>query len=282
MRPRLECCYFPPATALDDEQWPRMARVLAHTAAQHCSHWDVTIETIAPGPMPSLSQKPAHETNAQKTADWCARVEQAPDGTRILLIDADTFILRPLDDIWDQPFDLAYTVRTWARPSAFPLNGGVVFLVVSDVVREFMRRWRDETKRMLIDQEHHRIWVRAFGGLAQAALGCILERDDHGVTLRALPCCEWNCEDSAWQWFDPARTRIVHVKSALRRAIFSVGPTRPELRPLMSLWRSLERAAARGKPDALVIPERHQGSIADAHSRAAAIARRRATARGPV
>lgn len=63
------------------------------------------------------------------------------------------------------------------------------------------------------------------------------------VNLIGIPCREWNCEDSAWNAFDPGRTRIVHVKSALRRALFdrtAEDMARPGVARLVEMWRGLE------------------------------------------
>lgn len=50
-------------------------------------------------------------------------------------------------------------------------------------------------------------------------------------------------EDSAWESFDPRKTRIVHVKSALRRAIFdgkAEDMARPGVQRLVEVWKGLE------------------------------------------
>jgi hypothetical protein len=237
MNPRLISCYFGKGAG---DQWPRLARVLAHTAAEHCPGWDVDITRITPPPMKSAIGRISHVHNTQKMECWAQAVLNAPAGAQVLLIDADTMILRSIDDVWDQPFDMAYTTK----PSRFPFNSGVVFFRVSPAVREFVERWRAENRRMLGDGKHHQVWRSKYGGINQAALGYMLDSDIAAhLQLVKLPCLEWNCEDSSWSQFDPAVTRIVHVKSALRRAVFRIGPTPTKLRPLMKRWRQLEEAA---------------------------------------
>ena len=171
---------------------------------------------------------------------------EAPLGDRICLIDGDTFFVNGIDDVWDRDFDLAYTVRDFI----IPFNGGVVFVRVTPRTQEFMERWRQVNAAMYHDVSYHMKWKEKYGGLNQASFGCLLE-DGHGLDLLTLPCTEWNCEDSCWGAFDPARTRIVHVKSGLRRLIFQgdVGPpqepwwTNDDLMPLARRWHALERAA---------------------------------------
>jgi hypothetical protein len=243
--PRLVGCYFAP-NDLEGARWERMAAVLQLTAAQHCQAWDVSIEKIKPRRMKSARGSDANVANAQKLEHWTAAVQAAPDGTEMLLVDVDTFIVRELDSVWRIPFDLAYTVRT---PGAYmyPINAGVVFLRVSDRVRRFVERWRDEDNRMLADRGYHDPFYRKYGGINQASFGKLLDDDvaqELGVELAPLPCAEWNCEDSAWHSFDPTVTRLVHVKSALRMATFAIGPNTPRTKPLVNMWRGLDRAAA--------------------------------------
>jgi hypothetical protein len=147
--------------------------------------------------------------------------------------------LRPLDDIWGRSFDLAYTIRE-NHPT--PLNAGVVFLRTSERMRAFMRAWRDRTQAMLDERGPLTLtWRRKYGGIAQGALGSLL-KTPHELKVIKLPCREWNCEDSAWQAYDPQATRILHVKSTLKRAVFGTLAPPAHLKPLMARWRELEAA----------------------------------------
>ena len=245
MIPRLEACYF---GGDPTGQWCRMVRVLTHCAAQHCATWDVQIRHIIPPLLKSALGIASHVENTQKMEHWHHLVSTAPDGAQLLLTDADTMILRPLDDLWDREFDLAYTTKE----SRFPFNSGVVALRVSPEVRAFVAAWRDENLRMLGDGQHHQEWRRRYGGINQASLGCMLEQGErYGVRLGTLPCREWNCEDSSWAAFDPHVTRLVHLKSSLRKALFHRGYLGhlAQLRPLITIWRQLEHEAlAAGRP----------------------------------
>lgn len=234
--PRLEACYFGP-----DRVWARMAYVLAHTAAQHCPGWRVHVERFDPKPLHHRQDSQMAIDNTQKLDRWAEIVEASDDGDRLLLIDADTMIVRPLDPVWDLEFDVAITARQFGGLG--PLNGGVVFLRISPHVKAFFRSWRDVNDRMFHDYlGFHREWKKQYGGMNQAALGYMLKRQPPALRLIELPCQEWNCEDGAWQSFGPT-TRIVHIKAALRHAIFYGSMTYQYLRPLVSLWREAELSA---------------------------------------
>jgi hypothetical protein len=237
--PRLIACYFGAGAG---DQWPRLARVLRHTAGRHCPGWQVQVVALPP---PRGGEDPAYLANTVKLEHWYEAVKTAADGECLLLIDVDTVILRPLEDVWNRPFDLAYTIKAHAH---FPFNAGVVFVRASNRVRAFLAAWCGENRRMLTDRRWHQAWRRKYGGINQAALGCVLKSPlANTLTFAQLPCPEWNCEDSSWQYFDPAVTRIVHLKSALRRTVFKIGAPAARLRPIAKIWRQLEQEAA-GSP----------------------------------
>lgn len=241
MTPRLEACYFAGAGGTDDQadRYERLAKVLEHTARHACPGWEINVERLEPPEYSAASGNPSHVWNTQKLEHWLRRVLEAPAGAQVLLIDGDTVVLRPLDPVWDLEFDVAYTVRERGR---LPLNGGVVFLRVSDRTRAFMQSWWDANLRFLGDNVEHTPWRKRYAGINQAALGYVFEKVDHGCAIRQLLCSEWNCVE--WDRYDPAVTRIVHVKSGLRRAVFDLpggAGYRPKLMELVKLWKKLER-----------------------------------------
>ncbi len=237
--PRLEACYF--GTQRQD-QWTRMATVLRFTAAHHCPGWAVNVCKVTPASRRSARASDSNVANMQKMDVFRRVVLEAVDGEQLLLIDTDTMILRSLDDVWDETFDLAYTTKPGAR---FPFNAGVMFLRISDRVRRFMEAWWEENERMLHDKRYHLQFLPKYGGLNQAALGALLHRQALAdLSVLQLPCVQWNCEDSAWGVFDPARTRIVHLKAELRKAVFRRGGGWPaSLTRLADLWRLNEARA---------------------------------------
>jgi hypothetical protein len=246
--PRLVACYFRGVDRAD--RWPRLAGVLAFTATRHCPTWTQAIAALPPPGFVHDANARLFQANTLKLEHWRDQVLGAADGDRMLLIDADTVILRPLEDVWGWPFDVAYTTKA-IPPSArvrnvdrFKFNGGVVFLRVSAATRRFVTLWADENRRMLEDPKRHGPWLSRCGGINQAAFGKLLHEGALAdLQLHELPCAEWNCEDSTWAAFDADRTRILHIKSDLRGACFLRYRETPELDPLRKLWQGLDRQA---------------------------------------
>lgn len=239
--PLLYGCYF--GLGLQ-RQWPRLARVLVAAATRHCPEWTVRVDSLPP-PKPVPRASPGHVANTHKLDRWCEVIAGAAAGDRVLLVDVDTVVLRSLAPIWDQTFDVAYTIRP--DGTRFPINAGVVAVQVNPRSRAFLTAWRDENRRMLADPARHLPWRKRYGGINQSALGAVLASPAaRQATLVQLPCVEWNCEDSTWASFDPAVTRILHVKSQLRLAIFQGVSGAARWKSLIAIWRAHERALDAG------------------------------------
>ncbi len=224
MTPTLVACW-------DGELYKRFADVLKATAAKHCSTWNV-----------QLSHVKMKVNQASKLAHWVKAVDAAPDGTPMLLMDADTMILRSLDDLWERPFDIAYCVRNPAW-SKWPNNAGVVAVRASCSVRAFLHEWlQRELPLLKTTGPTRKAWLSRYGAVEQAALEQTLANSS--LQIERLPCVEWNCEDSSWAHAD-GRTRIVHLKGAMRAAIVGrvVSPTRRgQIGPLLGRWIAVDRS----------------------------------------
>lgn len=239
MKPIVAAGFFPNGGNDPIRQYERMARVLEHTLAVHCARWDRRVEEFSIDLKASRPMDDSYVWNTQKMLFWSRLVDETPDGAELLLLDADTIVLRPLDDLWAHQFDLAYTTKENTR---MPFNTGVLALRLSPAIRAFHDRWVTEQLKMLRDQAFHVQYRHKYGGIHQAALGYLFERGDaKHLNVLKLPCAEWNCEDATWRQFSADRTRIVHVKSGLRSAVFGRGPCHAHLQPMVNLWRRLER-----------------------------------------
>lgn len=241
MRPVSRVLYACVFTGRETGSFPRMARVLEHSARQQCLGWTINIEHLAFDGRVPPSGMLVHAHNTQKLERWVSVTEAWPDGTELLLLDSDTCILHPLDDVWARPFDLAYTVKT----DPFPFNLGVMFLRLSPAVRRFLQAWVAANGALFAEPGDGRPWRRRYGGINQAAFGSLREQGAlAALDVLELPCAEWNCEESGWPSFDRDRTRIVHVKGELRRQVFGPAPTRNQmLAPIVTVWNALEAEA---------------------------------------
>ena len=216
----------------------KLASVLAYTASVHCPTWhrDIQVtDTIGAGPQ------------AEKIDRWCRAVEEAVDGTPLLLMGGDTYIRKPLDDLWDQPFDVAYTARDRAR-SVSPLNADVIAVRASRATRSWLRQWEATFLTVVHGPvERWREYRKNYGSLDQRALADHIAHE-RVLKILALPCREWNCERSEWARYGPD-TRIVHLQNPLRTTLTTDRPW-PDGDPraqytagIIDEWRRLAREA---------------------------------------
>jgi len=242
--PKLFAVYFP-GDGPNSAFYERMAKVLDYTAHRHCSNWQIDVRLIDPGKYSNQHQH-SHISNTHKLDHWNRFVLGCADGDRVLLMDSDMMILRGLDEIWSQDFDIAYT----SKNAKLPFNGGVLFLRVSAKTKLFMQAYWDKNMELLNDRNLHAKHRAKCGGMNQAAFGALIPEvvtpkssaiETPWGKLVAIPCRDWNCAQGDWAKYTPESTRIVHVKSGLRKAIFGRGPIEPHLTPLIDIWRSLER-----------------------------------------
>ena len=238
---RLISCYFCPPGAPRD--WETFARRLQLSARRHNPAWSIEVFEVSTEGRRGGAEG-YYRANTHKLEAWVAAACAAPDGDEIALLDADTMVLGPLDEVWAAHFDVAITMRAVSRrfPHVFPFNAGVVFLRVSPAIRAFMWAWAAENARMLEDRQHHRRFQPRYGGINQSALGFLRESGAmDALAVLEIPCQRWNCEDSTWERFD-AQTRILHIKGDLRRTALGIGRGSTVCRPLAALWQSLEAA----------------------------------------
>lgn len=152
--------------------------------------------------------------NLRKLELWKERVDEGAEGEELVLIDADTLVLRDLRDAFDVDFDLRYTIR----PGRVPFNCGVVFVRVNDKSRRFFAQWVKHNQRIVKNQGLSLEHLREFAGGNQWALNEVLSELDAGkfpCRVETAPCEIWNCEQETWERFS-THTAVLHIKSWLR------------------------------------------------------------------
>jgi len=130
--------------------------------------------------------------------------------TEMLVVDTDVIAKRPVDDIWDRPFDVALTFRDPGelktadgidRSTEMPINTGVMF----SRSRDF---WRDAQAYLAHGTPELQRW---YGD--QVAVTEIMRRKMYDVLL--LPCSEFNWAPS--HRLDTSDAAFWHYKGAIRK-----------------------------------------------------------------
>jgi len=215
-KPRLESVYF----GTREYHW--LAGVLEKSARFHLKdRWEINVRKIEGHNLKAaLSSKYVRKelfpNNAHKALAWCEIIKEAPIGDRILLIDCDTFIRAPLDEIWELDFDYARTTRDYK----WPWNSGVMFVRVNEKTKKFFELITEETFKMLGDARYHEIYEKKFGGIHQASIAATIERNlIPGFKVLDIPCLIWNSEHTHRGYEDFIQSKIVHLLPSGRKKI---------------------------------------------------------------
>lgn len=191
------------------------ADVLAYSIARHCPTAETIIyEDAGPG-YRFEGVQPAVTHNTYKLERWRDAINEH-DG-ELVILDADTLVLGDLAEaftLFDE--ELAYTVR----PGRIPLNGGALYIRNSERIRAFFDAWVVHNRDIAEDWQRCQSLLEGFGGVNQASLWELLQRQQW-VTTAELPCETWNSVEQTWGRFSDDHTKVIHVKGGLRRRCVS-------------------------------------------------------------
>jgi hypothetical protein len=171
-------------------------------------------------------------SNTLKLREWVKWLDYTEDNT--VFMDCDMLILQDISPAFDLDFDIAYTVRTSAK---MPMNGGVIFAKPTEGARKFLYAWNDINDKMFANPTFHHPYRVKYAGMNQAAFGYLLENPIEGVNLLRLPCAVWNSCSEDWNKVN-ASTRIVHIKSVLRKVV--LGGNRSAYKSITDIWKAYE------------------------------------------
>jgi hypothetical protein len=163
--------------------------------------------------------------NFTKLQVWDTWLGEQSEG-QLVFIDADTLVLSPLQPVFEEDFDVCYTVR----PGRVPFNNGVIFARANGRTKRFFGQWRKHNFRLVKNQGKMVHLIRGYAGGNQWAFQqCIddIENGKFNCRVHAVPCAKWNCEQETWREFN-GKTAIVHIKSLLRGHLLSYMPWETE------------------------------------------------------
>jgi hypothetical protein len=158
--------------------------------------------------------KNSYVANSVKLNYWAEKIKQ--ETGNICLIDGDTVVLKDVEHVFDQDFDIAFTRRS--KGVNIPINGGVLFVKDSPRVHDFFDKWVLTNNEMLTNRLLHLEWYRKYNGINQASFGYMLEKYKSDLKIIEVPGVKYNaCDRIDWMGINED-THILHVKSELRLA----------------------------------------------------------------
>lgn len=187
-------------------------------------NWPTGILECAYVPAP-----PEHRWLPRESADntfklrlWAKRVERAEIGENLILMDCDMLILGSMDEAFRSPFDVAYTVRNHRAR----INGGVVYVHVTELAKQFVKKWVEVDGAIYGKGADAYIDIVKGAGINQTSMAQTISKVSHwepAPNIVELPCEIWNCEQVSYPLFSDA-TKVLHVKSWLREVLLHDAP----------------------------------------------------------
>lgn len=187
-------------------------------------------------------------SNTYKLRYWVDYVEKLKEPA--MICDCDMLMLDSVESVFNEDFDVAYTVRDKLNSSKLNHNNGVMFVKSTEGARRFFHEWERVNRQMYIDKLFHMAWRKKYTGMNQAAFGYLLHNPVPNVKLKPLPCSMWNACDETWKHVFDVGSKVVHVKSHLRGIVLSgmqLQNMAERLRPLVKYWRECEERSTLGR-----------------------------------
>jgi hypothetical protein len=176
--------------------------------------------------------------NHCKLAAWFSYLKKTKDN--IIFADCDMIALSDPSSVFDNDFDIGYTVRT-SEGAGCPINGGIVIVKPSKASIDFMRLWARIDLQMMINKEFHDQYVTKYSGLNQSSFGYLLENPTfYDAKLKPFTTEFYNAVECDWINTNDKST-FVHIKTRLRRACLSWAKTDIEMQEPLRLRYPLER-----------------------------------------
>lgn len=153
--------------------------------------------------------KQQHLANFNKLRHWQEMAGSSP--CPLVLMDADCLVLADLYHVFENnDYDIVLTSREdkW-------VNAGVVFIRPGETANQFFDAWVWEDEKVLHQNRHSRKPNTPYHIVGQNQISLWNIYPEFKDKIGWVPCQTYNsCEARYWQ--DHGRTKVVHVKSALR------------------------------------------------------------------
>ena len=184
---------------------------------------------------------------SKKGCLWQVGLESVVDLNRpIVFLDADTMVLKPLDRVFQDRFDIGYTIRDGYK---WPLNTGVLFVVKSPSVDKMFEKWVDYTEKILSDNVLIQEAIDKEGGADQMSFRYILN-EFKDLTFLPLSSKTWNMDKCTR---DMDSVGIFHFKGCLplllKQRLYGVEygdeRTPAECEGAFAIWREMYKSVGR-------------------------------------
>ena len=172
---------------------------------------------------------------AQKSLIWSEMLEDNKNFDNVVLLDADTMLVRKMGKFFLDEFDVGFCYKgpNDENPQ-WPINGGVMLVRNSELVRKFLLDWSNLTiETQKAGESAKRNGYDLWGGGDQVSLGYILGTRNVNSYKKGLVIDTLKFKGYSMEYFNESRgiipsdkTHLIHYKgeswqSLLRSSVFS-------------------------------------------------------------
>lgn len=192
---------------------------------------------------------------------WTPAIESMKPGSKVLLIDCDTILLKPIDHFFEEDFDIGFTFyknhstpygdRSFTKNKRNRVNTGVMLCKTSDQCKNFFNKFASTTKKFVEDvnpleneflapDQDALMWILSNEGKdweqpysAKFDLdGDFIRRGSNSLKVKPFSCRELNEPESIGKIHE--ENHIIHYKGGWRTILFKLAENE-------SNWRLFEK-----------------------------------------
>jgi len=229
----------------------RMKEVFMYSLKKHSPEIEIIEhETVYPKEK-FKSSAPSHFENVYKLGIWNNIIQKAKEP--VLLIDCDILILQDISvlETMDNLKDITLTTRT-DKPynTSANCNAGFIYVKPTKEAKDFFNEWYELSKNFDPKTNKWRGLYKKYKGATQTTLGYLREEKKYENNISEIPCYIWNCANLDYSFFNDKETKVVHIKSKLRKYILKdLKTTDKTILKLADKWFEYEKEMINSDPE---------------------------------
>jgi hypothetical protein len=144
----------------------------------------------------------------------------------IVLLDADTVVIRNFGEFFNKDFDVGYTYKTEESENLnWPLNTGVILVKRNERSLSFFDKWTEYTNSIVSEGRKIGLCSKNWGAVDQASLGMMLNTRDKNKYSQIIKVGDVKCQGFPCKILNETRcvsltdAYIVHYKGWMQKVI---------------------------------------------------------------
>lgn len=179
-------------------------------------------------------------------------IVQESQSSNLVLLDADTLVIRDFTEFFNKDFDIGFTYKTEESENLdWPLNTGVILVKRNERSLAFFEKWAEYTNAIVSEGKKIGLCQKNWGAIDQATMGMMLDTRDKNKYSKMIKVGDVKCQGFPCSILNETRcihlteAYIVHYKGWFQKVLDSGGYNqyRPEkdCSCQFNLWKDMLR-----------------------------------------